>query len=184
MLELRIIKLSVYYFLKDKLDTAGWGTSGYYNNEVVTFMDSYPNDDELNRIVKNPSGMPETEIVLPIVAIEYSTQQSFPIELGSRDGTLRTFVVSILGREEAETDDIAQQIYEWFRDNDVTLKNYNQGFPPSVDPTEIGTMRIDNVKLIPIRIIGSPDVADRDRREITFEGTTYFTQGSGVSFPK
>ena len=77
-------------------------------------------------------------------------------------------MVSILGREKRETDDLAQFIYELFIHNNVYLKNYNQGFPPEIYPSEVGMILIEDISVIPVRIIGSPDIADRHRREIVF----------------
>lgn len=183
MLELRVIKLSIFYFLKENLDTSGWGSGGYYQNNVVTLMDSYPNDDEINHIVVTPTGMAESEIVLPIVALEYADQNELPFELGNKSGTMRSFIVSVLGREEGETDDLAQQIFEWFRNYRISINNYNEGFPPEVTPTVIGNIDAENIKMVPVRVIGSPDVADRYRQEITFNVMAYFTEGSEISFP-
>ena len=183
MLELRIVKLSIYYYIKDKLTDAGWGTEGYYNDQVVTFMDAFPNDDELNRIVKDPTGMIDSEIVLPIVALEQGVQISTPFEIGSKPSAKRLFTISVLGREKAETDDIAQSLYEWIDEVLVPVKNYNQGFPPDIDPTTIGYANVSNARLLPVRIVGSPDVADRNRLEITFDVVTTFTQDSKDVFP-
>ena len=183
MLELRIAELSIFYFLKGKLDDSGWGSTGYYNSDVVTLMDAYPNDDELNKIVATPTNMPDTEIVLPIVVIEMVDQRGEPFELGSNDAANRSFAVSVLGREKAETRDLAQQVYEWFRDENVYLRNYNQGFPPDVEPNIVSAIDVDNVTLLPVRIVGSPDVADKHRYEITFNATTYLVGSSEETVP-
>ena len=183
MLELRIVKLSIYYFLKGKLDDSGWGSTGYYNNDVVMLMDAYPSDEDLKKIVAEPSGMSDSEIVLPIVAMEMANQGHRPLELGSKDATVRLFSISILGREKAETEDLAQQVYEWLEFNNIELKNYNMGFPPDIDPSVVGTIDTENLSMVPIRIIGSPDISDKHRYEITFNAVTYLTSGSEEDIP-
>ena len=183
MLELRAVESSLYYFLKDKLDESGWGSEGYYNNHVVTLRDDYPNDEELNKIVATATGMADSEIVLPVVVIEMTEQNEAAYQLGSKPANTRSFVVSILGREKAEAKDISQQIYEWFQDNNVDLNNYNEGFPPNVYPNKVGTIEIDNVRLVPVRIIGSPDISDRHRYEVMFTATSYLTGTSEEDLP-
>ena len=183
MLESRMVKLSVYYFLKDKLDDGDWGSTGYANNELVTLKDAYPTDEELDRIVlpENYTG-DSNEIVLPVVAIDSGYQNEYPYELGSGPGTARQFIISIFGRERGETDDLSQQIYEWFRDNNISLNNYNEGFPPTVTPTQVGTIEVDRVSLVPINIYDSPNVADKHRRDVSFLATTYISAGSEETF--
>ena len=183
MLELRLVELSIYYFLKDKLDESNWGSEGYYNNHVVTLMDAYPDDEQLKRIVAEPTNMPDVEIVLPIVSVEMVDQRAMPYELGNDDATVRSFSIAIMGREKAETKDLSQQIYEWFEDNDVSLKNYNQGFPDAVEPNEVGKISIENVTMTPVRIIGSPDISDKHRYEIIFSATTYLSGSSEEELP-
>lgn len=184
MLELRTVRLSVYYFLKDKLDTSGYGSTGYFNDELVTLLASTLSEDDVARIVTPDSaqGLSDLELVLPIVSIDQVGQREYPYQLGSGPGTSRPFVISIFGREEAETDDLAQQIYEWFRDNDIDLNNYNEGFPPSVVPTKVGTIEILNAGLAPVKILGSPNVADKYRYDVTFNAVTYISDGSEVTF--
>lgn len=185
MLELRIVKLSIYYFLKEKLDDANYGSSGFFNNEVVTLMDAYPTEEQIKRVKLPSEAMnDELDIVLPIVAIDVGLQRGIPMELGSPNATVRQCTITVMAADDAESEDISQQIYEWFERNNVPLNNYNEGFPEDdVDATTVGTIEIDNVSVVPVRIVGSPDVADRYRREVSFDATTYLTEGSSESLP-
>lgn len=184
MLELTHTKLSVYYFFKDKLDDNGYGSTGYFNNELVFLMDSYPNDDELNRVVsrKSMQGLEDVEIVLPIVTIEYTNQVGIPFQLGSREATSRSFMITVMANDETEMDMLSQQIYEWLRDYDIPLNNYNSGFPPTVTPTQVGTLRVENVNVVPVRIVGSPDISDDYRTQITFDAVVYSSAPSEELF--
>lgn len=183
MLELRHVKLSLYYFLKTKLDASDYGSTGYFNDELVTLMDSYPSAAEYERIKTPDNALSgETEIVLPIVALSYGSQIEFPFQLGDGPGTTRRVIVSVFGREETETEDLTQQIFEWFRDNNVSLNNYNEGFPPTVTPTQVGTIEITDVSVTPVQIYGSANVADKYKHDVSFTATTFITAGSETTF--
>jgi len=183
MLEYRLVEQSLYAFLKTKLDAAGWGSDGYKNNDVVTLMLSYPQDDDLNKIVvpsDETSGMDHT-IVLPVVAVELVDSTSTAFEIGSPSRESRRALISIMGYEEAMTQDIAQTVYEALKfTNHVPLLNYNADFN---SPSEVGKIHIENLRLVPVRIVGSPDVADRHRFEIEFVADTYNTEESSVAYP-
>jgi hypothetical protein len=144
---------------------------------VVKLLDAYPNHDEIQKIVtptsKNVGQSPDTEVVLPIVVVEFLNQTPQPIGIGERDGTIRPFLISVLGDSAANAQDIAQEIYSALDEEDITLNDYNQGFPPDITPSGVGVIRVDGLNLSPVMIAGSPNVADRHRIEIFFNGTVY-----------
>lgn len=176
MLELRQTELSVFYHIKDSLDTNGYGSAGYHSGELVTLRDAYPNQDELDKVVApSMARLPDVDIVLPIVIVEHVLQIPRDIELGSKPGTARAFVITVLGHEKGITSDIAQSIYTLLLDEDIPLNNYNAGFPPTVTPTQVGIMAVEQPELTPIINAGSPNVAERNRIEVTFNGVLYGT---------
>lgn len=175
MLEATHAKYSVYYFLKEKFDDTGWGTDGWFGDDYIYFTDSYLKDDEIKRVVtrKTVQGLQSVELVLPIVTLEYTLQTPIPFQLGSGPATAREYLVTVYGNDDREVDEIGQQVYEWLRDNDIPLNNYNDGFPPDVTPTQVGIIELDDPLVTPIRVIGSPNIVDRYKIEITFRGTIY-----------
>lgn len=184
MLATTHVKYSVYYFLKSKFESINWGTGGWFADEYLYFRDSYLNDDEMKRVVtrKNMQGLEAVEIVLPVVTLEYIMQTPTAFQLGSGPATSRDFLVTVYGNDDKEVDEIGQQIYEWLLENDIPLNNYNDGFPPDVTPDQVGLIELDDPILTPIRVIGSPNIADRYKIEITFRGTTYTDLNSSELF--
>lgn len=183
MLEYRLVQLSLFYFLKDKLDTASWGSNGYGNGDVVTLMQSYPNDDQLNKIVvpsDSTAGLEHT-ITLPIVAVELVDQTATSFEIGSPSRQSRRALITVMATDEAEGQDLSQQIYEWLNfEAYVPLNNYNQGFTST---PEVGKIFIAGLRMTPVRIVGSPDLADRHRFEIEFTADTFNIDVSSTAYP-
>ena len=182
MLEYRLTEMSIHKYLEGLLDANGWGSKGFGNGDVVKLLISYPQDEDLNNIRTPDSynGLPH-EIVLPVVAVELVDSTDTPFEIGSFGRESRRGLITVMGYEESITQDLAYQIYEWMKFNDyIPLLNFNASM---TSPTEAGKIFIEGLRLVPVRIIGSPDVADRHRFEIEFVADTYNTAVSSATYP-
>lgn len=184
MRELVQIKKSIYYAFKDLLVLNNYGYLGYNNNEVVTLIESNLSDEDVNKIVSrsSASGLTEVEVVLPVVVFDYSNQYGVAFELGSNDATNRSFLVQIFANNSVERDELSQLFYEYLRDNNIAIYNYNAGFPPDVTPTKVGILDIDNVGLTPVFSSGSTNIAERYKAEVVFDARFYSSLPSDSVF--
>ena len=124
MIEERLQDLSVYYYLKDNLDSS------------VKVVDGFPTEDE---IVKEN---------LPIVAVENDTAEFHFFELGSRDTiNERSWIIYIYAKNKTQRDNLAYTIAKLFR-NKVGVYDYNEGFPPTTTPTQIGALQPERISVV------------------------------------
>jgi hypothetical protein len=125
--------LSVYYFLKDVFSTAPF----------ITVVD----------------GFPEGDLKLPTVAVEAGKIDVIEYELGNRDGLrVRRWYIDIYAVNKSQRDEFGYKLLDVLKDG-IPVYNYDEGFPPSVTPTRIGTLVVISKSYNPIRI--SADVVDK-----------------------
>lgn len=134
--------LSMYYFLKDLF-------SAY---PFVTIKDAFPEED----------------LVIPTVSVDLQVVDPTPGELGNRHG-IRNFMffVDIFAINKSQRDEFAYKVmYEL--ENSVPVYDYDEGFPPTVSPTKLGSLVPTDLKMEIIRII--PELVDKlyYRSQVTF----------------
>lgn len=118
--------LSIYYWLKDLMDTY----------PMITVNDGYPDED----------------LILPSVTIESQTIKLIDSELGSRTGRRERFwVVDILALNKAQRDEIASIIINDI-ETGIPVFDYDEGFE---SPTQVGLLRPFDVGVTTIRIFPS-----------------------------
>jgi hypothetical protein len=126
--------LSVYYYIKDTL-------SGYPSIQIT---DDYPN----------------TELVLPSVAVVGNEIFSRPLELGNRHGLRnRVWNIEVYGDNKNQRDEITYVIMDNVELN-IPVYDYDQGFPPTSVP-QLGVLKLKPNTLIatPTRVF--PDLTER-----------------------
>jgi len=123
----RKVDLSVYYFIKDLFSIYPF----------VTIKDGFPDED----------------LVIPTVSIDLQVIDPVPAELGNRHGK-KTFMffIDIFAISKAQRDEFAYKImYEL--ENSVPVYDYDEGFPPTVSPTKLGSLVPTDLRMEIIRII-------------------------------
>jgi len=119
----RKIDLSVYYYVKDYLDSV---------TDQVTIVDGYP---------VGYDGQPEGELVLPTVAVERRPIKIPAFQLGGPSPTAYyAYTLDVFAKTKAQRDDLAYMLQVELDDNNIAVYNYDEGFPPTVDPTQLGAL--------------------------------------------
>lgn len=118
---LRKQDLSIYYFLKDVV------FSGY---AFVNVADGYPGAD----------------LTPPTVSIEAYDVELTPYELGNRVGLRdRAWVIDVFATNKAQRDEFQFLVLDEL-ENGIPVYDYDEGFPPSVTPSKIGTLEPINIR--------------------------------------
>jgi len=119
MLIQRKIDLSIYYHLVDLLPSN------------VTVVDGFP---------VGYDGQPLGELQLPTVAVERRPITRSPHELGGEGLDHFAYSVDIYATTKAQRDDLAYLVQRDLDQNNVAVYDYDEGFPPAISPTQIGTL--------------------------------------------
>lgn len=104
-------------------------------------------------------GHPTTELQLPTVAVDAKTIRVRPHELGNRQGIkFRVWYADIYAPNKSQRDEIGYKILSCLEDN-ISVYNYDEGFPPDQDPSEIGCLIPDEIFMEIIRVV--PDFVEK-----------------------
>jgi len=124
-------------------------------------------DDLVPSVVTVTDGFPAGELVLPTVSITSLDVRGYDLELGACQRDLHFWRIDIFSENEAQRDELAAIIYEEL-ENNITVYNYDEGFPPSVAPSVIGKLLILQRRIHPIHVF--TDLVDKFywRKAITF----------------
>lgn len=129
----RIEDLSVYYFLKDTFSDAPY----------ITIQD----------------GFPEGNLTIPTIAVEAGKIDVVLYELGNREGLrVRRWYIDIYAKNKSQRDEIGYRLLDVLK-NPIPVYNYNEGFPPAISPSRVGSLTIESVSFNPIKV--SADVVDK-----------------------
>jgi hypothetical protein len=129
----RMEDLSVYYYLTDIFSDAPF----------ITIVD----------------GFPESDLVIPTIAVEAGKIDVVSFELGNRDGLrVRRWFIDIYAKNKSQRDEIGYRLLDVLKDP-IPVYNYNEGFPPSVTPSRAGALIVESKSYNPIRI--SEKVVDK-----------------------
>ena len=140
--------LSIYYWLVDLFSDVSF----------VTIEDGYP----------------ETELTIPTIAVEWSMIDLSPLELGNRSGLQRrVWFIEIFAENKSQRDDFGYRIMNAIEDN-IPVYDYDEGFPPSVSPTQLGCLIPQRIKMEIIRVI--PELVDKLYWRAVISFTAEYTQ--------
>lgn len=129
----RLEDLSVYYFLKDKFSD----------------LPSLRIED----------GFPEGNLTIPTIAVEAGKIDVVEYEIGNRDGLrVRRWFIDIYAKNKSQRDEFGYRLLDVLKDG-IPVYNYDEGFPPSVSPSKIGTLTVTSKSFTPIKI--NADVVDK-----------------------
>lgn len=117
----RKIDLSIYYYLED------------YLPDNITIREGFPT---------GYGGDPEGELELPTVAVENLGISRLPYELAAVNLPWYSYAIDIYAKTKAQRDDLAAMIAEYLDSTPIPVNDYDEGFPPEVSPTRLGTFVI------------------------------------------
>lgn len=120
---LRKQDLSIYYWLIDNLPT------------FVTVVDAFP----------------EEELALPTVSIDRVVINERPYQLGGQPMDKPLWVMNVFAKDKSQRDDFAYHLYTEMLGN-IPVYNYDEGFPPSVTPTQLGVLKCYGRTITPIKV--------------------------------
>ena len=153
---LRLIDLSLVYWLKDSFNTDGWDETD------ITILDGYPED---RRALVDAPNYTNSVIQkkLPVVAVEIISYDKVGLELGSRAvaGTYR-IALDIFAATDGQRDDITYMCEKYVSGYTIPVKDYNEGFPAAVtNQTTVGAIAVDSIRMLNTSVKESPNIAER-----------------------
>lgn len=126
----RLQDMSIYYWLVDTVPS------------TVNVVDAFPVSD----VDQNP------RLVLPTVSIDILDTSSEPFELGNKTPLWdRRWVIDVFANTKSMRDDLGYMILDALY-CDITVSDYNEGFPPDDSPTELGTLLVTNIEMKPVYV--------------------------------
>jgi|SRR3990167_1841889 len=135
--------ISLYYWLKDIV---------FPDATYITIQD----------------GFPIATLTVPTISIEGSIINLDPHEMGNKNRVYRRmWRIDVFADNKSQRDDYSYRILDNLQD-DVPVYDYDEGFPPTVTPTQLGCLNIFNINMTPIRIF--PELTKKlyFRASITF----------------
>ena len=99
-------------------------------------------------------GFPVENLVLPTIAVETKSINLDPFELGNKNQKfLRSWYIEIFATTKSQRDEYSYKILRALQDS-IPVNDYDEGFPPDVEPTQIGYLlpediRMDIIKVMP-----------------------------------
>ena len=106
-------------------------------------------EDLLPSFVTVVDGFPEGDLTLPTVSVEALPMEAVPYELGGLDKDIRFWRIDVFANNKSQRDDFAYNVYKQLEGN-VEVYDYDEGFPPTISPTQIGSMKCYDRKVAPI----------------------------------
>jgi hypothetical protein len=119
-------ELSVYYLI-----------SGLFNPySFINVVDAYPDED----------------MSLPTIAVEGRNIGVTPYELGNRVGLKnRLWTIDVFAENKDQQGEFTYLILDELEDG-IPVYDYDEGFPPSISPSRIGTLEVLDIESIPIYV--------------------------------
>jgi hypothetical protein len=103
-------------------------------------------------LVNIVDGFPEGDLVLPTIAVEAGKIDVVEYEMGNRDGLrVRRWYIDIYAINKSQRDEFGYKLLSELKEG-IPVYNYDEGFPPSVSPSKIGTLTVLSKSYDPIRI--------------------------------
>ncbi len=94
----------------------------------------------------------DTPLTLNTVSIEASKLIGVPFELGNYNPLQeRLWTIDIFTQNKTQRDDLAYLIFNELVKN-IPVFDYNEGFPPSATPTQLGALDVSDIQVEPIYV--------------------------------
>lgn len=122
----RLKDLSIYYWLTDLFSDASY----------VNIKDGYPTET----------------LEIPTVSVEGGVIIPRLHELGNRNRVFkRVWFIDIFANNKSQRDDFSYRVLTAL-ENVIPVYDYNEGFPPSISPAQLGTLDPLEIKGTPVKI--------------------------------
>ena len=94
-----------------------------------------------------------------------------PKELGNRVGIdIRIWFIDIFAKTKSQRDDFSYRLKNELQ-NRIPVFDYDEGFPPDVSPTQLGTILTEDVRIEPVQIMPQLVKKMYFRAKASFVGT-------------
>lgn len=120
---MRKLDLSIYYWLVDKVPS------------IVNVVDGFPN----------------TELNLPTVSIVNLDVEGVPFEFGAVDLNNHFWRIDVFAENKAQRDELAALLFDELELH-IPVYDYDEGFPPSVSPSQLGILVVSKRNTKPIHV--------------------------------
>jgi hypothetical protein len=122
--------------------------------------------------IRIEDAFPDGELQLPTISVEADDTQRVPFEMGNRVGQRnRIWFIDVFAKNKAQRDEIGYRIFDAI-ELGIPVYDYDEGFPPSVSPTEIGSLEILDLTARVIRIL--PQLTEKLYWRITISFSTRY----------
>jgi len=137
----RNIYNSIFYHLKNLLISGGLivGAEG-----DLTFTDSYPNEEQMKKMVPlcDYDSSDENLIVLPVISFENPGFIEKGLELGTLTKERKsTFIISVFAESDIQADYLVDFVVSGLQSHNIRLYDYNQDY---IQPPDMGKIIIDD----------------------------------------
>jgi hypothetical protein len=104
-------------------------------------------------------GYPEADLQLPSITVESDVIRPVEYEMGNRDRlNERLWVLDVIGKNKDQRDELSYKTLEELNTG-IPVYDYDEGFPPSVSPTQLGLLRATDITAMPVRIF--PELVEK-----------------------
>lgn len=101
-------------------------------------------EDQVDDSVNVEDGFPgSTELTLPTVSITDLDISGEPLELGGCEQDIRWWRIDVFASNKAQRNSLRYSLYEEL-ENHIKVYDYDEGFPPSVSPSQLGTLLVSD----------------------------------------
>lgn len=96
------------------------------------------------------SEFPGDELTLPTIAVISLPTIAKPLQLGGSDLDKTRWAIYVFAQNSGQRDDYLSIIYRNL-ESGICVYNYDEGFPPNVSPTKVGSLYVESRKSEPLR---------------------------------
>ncbi len=107
--------------------------------------------DNVPSVVNVEDGFPNEPLQLSTVSVINLDVEGKPFELGGCELDTQFWRIDIFAGNKVQRDYLANTLYDTLESN-ITVYDYDEGFPPTVSPSEIGTLITSGRRMRPIRV--------------------------------
>lgn len=140
--------LSIVYFLKDLFSDV----------ETISIVDAFPLEN----------------LTVPCISVETDTIDTAEYQLGDFDRLeFRVWFIDVFAKNKSQRDEFGYRILNELKPG-IAVYNYDEGFPPDYEPTKIGKLIPDIIKLKNIRVV--PELVEKLYYRCTLTFTAEYEQ--------
>lgn len=139
--------LSIYYWLQDLFSDVSY----------VNIEDGYPTDG----------------LEIPTVSVEGGLISPRPHEMGNRKRVFkRLWFIDVYAKNKSQRDEFSYRILEAL-ENVIPVYDYDEGFPPTVSPTQLGVLDVQSISGVPVQIF--PEMTEKLYYRFTISFTAEYS---------